>query len=97
MRLQALAGLERQKIEDELEEKLKLIKELEAILKDPHKVMEVIEKELLEMKEKYGDERRTKVFVSPVGEFKEEDLVPQEECIITLTQGGYIKRMNPKN
>lgn len=97
MRLATLAGLERQKIEDELEEKLKLIKELEAILKDPHKVLEVIEKELLYIKEKYGDERKTKVFVSPVGEFKEEDLVPQEECIITLTQGGYIKRMNPKN
>jgi DNA gyrase subunit A len=74
-----------------------LIKELEAILKDAKKVLEVIGKELLAIKEKYGDERKTKVFVSPVGEFKEEDLVPQEECIITLTQGGYIKRMNPKN
>ena len=97
MKLQTLAGLERQKIEDELKEKLKLIKELETILKDPKLVSEVIQKELLAIKEKYGDERRTKVFVSPVGEFKEEDLVPEEECIITLTQGGYIKRMNPKN
>ncbi|OGZ33964.1 MAG: DNA gyrase subunit A [Candidatus Portnoybacteria bacterium RBG_19FT_COMBO_36_7] len=97
MRLQALAGLERQKIEDELKEKLKLIKELEAILKDARKVLEVIGNELSAIKEKYGDERKTKVFVSPIGEFKEEDLVPQEECIITLTQGGYIKRINPKN
>ena len=97
MRLQTLAGLERQKIEDELREKIKLIKELEAILKDTRKVLEVIQKELAAIKEKYGDERKTKVFVSPVGEFKEEDLVPQEECIIMLTQGGYIKRMNPKN
>jgi len=97
MRLQALAGLERQKVEDELEEKRKLIRELEAILKDPKKVSEVIQRELVGIKEKYGDERRTKVFVSPVGEFKEEDLVPQEECIILLTQGGYVKRMNPKN
>jgi len=97
MRLQTLAGLERQKIEDELKEKQKLIRELEAILKDTRKVMEVIQKELLYLKEKYGDERKTKVFVAPVGEFKEEDLVPEEECIITLTQGGYVKRMNPKN
>lgn len=97
MRLQALAGLERQKIEDELKEKLILIKELEAILKDPGKILEVIKGELSGLKEKFGDERRTKVFVSALGEFKEEDLVPEGECIITLTQGGYIKRMDPKN
>jgi len=97
MRLQALAGLERQKIEDELKEKLKLIKELTAILKSPEKILEVIKKELLYVKEKYGDERRTKVFASPVGEFKEEDFVAEEECIITITRGGYIKRVNPKN
>ena len=97
MRLQTLAGLERQKIEDELKEKIKLIKELEAILKDPRKVLDVVQREFLAIKEKYGDERKTKVFISPVGEFKEEDLVPEEECMITLTQGGYVKRMNPKN
>jgi len=96
MRLQVLAGLERQKIEDELKEKQKLIKDLEAILKDPHRVLEVIKTEMAYIKEKYGDERKTKVFVSPVGEFKEEDFVPEEECIIALTRGGYIKRMNPK-
>lgn len=97
IKLQTLAGLERQKIDEELKEKQELIKELDAILRDPRKVLEVARKELLSVKEKYGDERRTKVFVSPVGEFKEEDLVPEEECIITLTQGGYIKRMNPKH
>ncbi len=97
MKLQTLAGLERQKIEDELKEKIKLIVELEALLKSPKKILEVIKKELAYLKEKFGDERRTKVFASPVGEFKEEDLVPEEECIITLTRGGYVKRMNPKN
>jgi len=57
----------------------------------------VIKTELAYLKAKFGDERRTKVFASPVGEFKEEDLIPEEDCIITLTEGGYIKRMNPKN
>ncbi|MBU1102167.1 DNA gyrase subunit A, partial [Patescibacteria group bacterium] len=97
MKLQTLAGLERQKIEDELKEKIKLIAELETLLKSPKKILEAIKKELAYLKEKFGDERRTKVFASSVGEFKEEDLVPEEECIITLTQGGYVKRMNPKN
>jgi len=97
MRLQTLAGLERKKIEDELKEKKHFIEEMENLLKSPKKILGVIKTELNYLKEKYGDERRTKVFVSPVGEFKEEDLIPEEECIITLTQGGYIKRMNPKN
>jgi len=96
MKLQALAGLERKKIDDELKEKRRLIEELEIILKSPKKILEVIKGELLALKEEYGDERRTKVYASPVGEFKEEDLIPEEECIIALTQGGYIKRMNPK-
>jgi len=97
MKLQALAGLERQKVENELKDKIKLIAELELLLKSSKKILETIKKELLYLKEEFGDERRTKVFASPVGEFKEEDLVPEEDCIITLTQGGYIKRMNPKN
>jgi DNA gyrase subunit A len=96
MPLSSLAKLERFKIEDELKEKKRVIKELEEILKSPKKVQKVIEGELLEVKNKYGDERRTKVFKSPVGEFSEEDLVPEEESIITLTEDGYIKRMNPK-
>ncbi|MDD2730622.1 MAG: DNA gyrase subunit A [Candidatus Portnoybacteria bacterium] len=97
MKLQALAGLERKKIEDELKEKRRLIAELEDLLKSPKKILGLIKQELEYLKEKYGDERRTKVIASPVGEFKEEDLIPEEECIITLTEGGYIKRMNPKN
>jgi len=97
MKLQTLAGLERKKIEDELKEKRRVIGELEELLKSPKKILGVIKSELAYLKEKYGDERRTKVFASPVGEFKEEDLIPEEECIITLTQGGYVKRMNPKN
>jgi DNA gyrase subunit A len=97
MKLQALAGLERKKIEDELKEKRRLIAELEDLLKSPKKILGLIKQELEYLKEKYGDDRRTKVIASPVGEFKEEDLIPEEECIITLTEGGYIKRMNPKN
>lgn len=97
MRLQTLAGLERKKIEDELKEKIKLIAELEALLGSPKKILGVVKKELVEIRSKYGDERKTKVFASAVGQFSEEDLVPNEECIIALTKGGYIKRMNPKN
>lgn len=95
MRLQTLAGLERKKIEDELDEKIKLIKELESILKSDKKVLDIVKKEILEIREKYGDERRTKVVKSAIGEFKEEDLVPAEEAIIILTQEGYIKRISP--
>ena len=97
MKLQTLAGLERKKIEDELKEKKILIASLEDLLKSPKKILGIIKDELNGLKQKYDDGRRTKVVVSPVGEFKEEDLIPEEECIITLTQGGYIKRMNPKN
>lgn len=96
MKLQSLAGLERKKIEDELEEKKKIIAYLEDLLSHPGKILKVIKDELKEIKEKYSDPRRTKVYASPVGQLKEEDLIPDEECIITLTFGGYIKRMNPK-
>lgn len=95
MRLQTLAGLERKKIEDELKEKLALIKELEAILKDVKKILAIVKDELLRVKEKFGDERRTKIVKSGVGEFKQEDLIPNEEAIITITEQGYIKRMDP--
>ncbi|KKT26168.1 MAG: gyrase subunit A protein [Parcubacteria group bacterium GW2011_GWA2_43_9b] len=97
MKLQTLAGLERQKIEDELKEKRRIIAELEELLKSPKKILGVIKDELAHLKAKYGDDRRTKVFAAPVGEFKEEDLIAEEDCIITLTDGGYVKRMNPKN
>lgn len=95
MRLQTLAGLERKKIEDELKELLALIKELTAILKSPEKLADIVKKEFLDLKEKYGDKRRTKVIKGKLGEITEVDLVPLEETIITLTTGGYIKRINP--
>ncbi len=95
MRLQTLAGLERKKIEDELKEILSKIKELTAVLKDPEKLKGIIKKELQELKEKYGDKRKTKVIKQKLGEITEIDLVPLEDTIVTLTTGGYIKRINP--
>lgn len=93
MRLHQLARLEREKIEDELKEKKRLIKKLETILKSSKKILKIIKDELQELKKKYGDERRTKVLVSPVGEFKPEELIPEENIAITLTRGGYIKSL----
>src|SRR3989338_5495684 len=95
MRLQTLAGLERKKIEDELKQILELIKELTAILKSPEKLKDIIKKEFKDIKEKFGDGRRTKVVKGKLGEITEIDLVPLEETIVTLTTGGYIKRINP--
>jgi len=95
-KLAALAKLERKKIEDELKEIQAKIKEYTEILKSPQRIKELVKKEIREVKENYGDERRTKVHVQKLGEIAEEDLIPQEETIITLTQGGYIKRINPK-
>lgn len=95
MRLAQLAKLERQKIEDELKEIRARIKELEALLASPKKIDGVIKKEFAEARQIFGDGRKTRVQVQGVGEIAEEDLVPQEETIITLTQGGYIKRINP--
>jgi DNA gyrase subunit A len=95
MRLQTLAGLERKKIEDELKAILETIKDLMAILKSPERLKSIIKKEFLELKEKFGDKRRTKVVKGKLGEITEVDLVPLEETIVTLTTGGYIKRINP--
>lgn len=95
MRLQALAGLERKKIEDELEEKYKLIAYLEDLLKHRKKILALVKSELVEVRERFGDERKTKVVKGAIGEFRQEDLIPNEEAIITLTEDGYIKRMNP--
>ena len=95
-KLSALARLEIKKIEDELKELLEKIKELDAILNSPAKIKTVIKKELRQVKETFGDERRTKLVISKLGEISEEDLIPKEEAIITLTQGGYIKRIDPK-
>ncbi len=95
MRLQNLANLERLKIEGELKEKNALIKELESILKSPAKITKVISDDLEAMGEKYGDERRTKVVKSAVGEMSTEDLIPNESTIVTITHDGYIKRLSP--
>ncbi len=95
MKLATLANLERKKIDDELAEKKKLIKELESILKSREKVLEIIHQELQNIKTKYGDERRTKVVAGSLGEFREEDLMPLEDAVIVLTDSGYVKRMNP--
>jgi DNA gyrase subunit A len=95
MKLQTLASLERKKIDDELKERKLFIKECEVILSSPKKILEVVEKELKEIKEKYGDVRRTQVITSGLTEFREEDLIAQEEAIITLSSSGYIKRVNP--
>ncbi|MBI2642607.1 MAG: DNA gyrase subunit A [Candidatus Wildermuthbacteria bacterium] len=96
MRLSQLAKLERNKIEEELKAIRSRIKELSAILASPKKIDEVVVKELQALKETYKDERRTKVVVGAVGEIAEVDLIPQEDTIVTLTQGGYIKRINPE-
>jgi DNA gyrase subunit A len=97
MRLQTLAGLERQKIENELKEKLALARALEVLLKDPAKIREVIKKEFLEIREKYSDERKTKVVKTSPREISEEDLIAEEEIVVVLTRGGYIKRIKPES
>ncbi|MFA5644306.1 MAG: DNA gyrase subunit A [Patescibacteria group bacterium] len=95
MRLQSLANLERIKIEDELKEKLKLIKELEAILASKTKIRNIIKTEIAELGEKFGDERRTQVVAHGVKNFNIEDLIPNEETMIMMTRDGYIKRLDP--
>jgi DNA gyrase subunit A len=95
MKLSTLAALERKKIDDELKEKKKLIAELKAILKSPKKITSLVDQELAELKKNFGEGRRTKLVASGLKEFKEEDLIPEEDVIITLTRGGYIKRMKP--
>lgn len=96
MRLQTLANLETKKIEDELKEKLKLIADLEAILKSKTKVLSIIKKELAELKSRASDDRRTKVVKSAVDKMTTEDLIPNEATVITMTHDGYIKRVNPE-
>lgn len=93
MRLQQLANLERQKIEDELAEKLKIVKALEALLASKKKILNLIKEEIGAVKEKYGDARRTKIVKHGVKEFSMEDLVANEPTIIMATRDGYIKRM----
>jgi len=95
MRLAQLANLEQLKIENELKEKEALIKELEAILKSQAKIKAIVKKELNELTEKFGDERRTKVIEHGVKDFSVEDLVPNEEAVVMMTRDGYIKRLPP--
>ncbi|MBI2623263.1 MAG: DNA gyrase subunit A [Candidatus Liptonbacteria bacterium] len=95
MKLQTLAALERQKIEAELKEKRTLIKELTLILKSPTRMLEVVKKELMELKAKYGEARRTHVVAHALKEMTDEDLVPEEEAIITFSASGYVKRLPP--
>lgn len=92
MQLRTLAGLERKKIEDELAELMKLITELESILADEKKILKIIRDELLEIKKQYADERRTKVIPSELDKMSDEDLVPDEQVVVTLTSANYIKR-----
>jgi len=94
LQLRRLAALERQKIEDEYQMVKETIAYLEDLLFHPAKILTVIKNELVVLKEKYKDERRTKVFKSKVGEFSEEDLIPNEPTVITLTNTGYIKRQS---
>jgi DNA gyrase subunit A len=93
MRLSALAALERQKIENELAEKRRIIAELTAILADTKKILAIVKKELAEIREKYGVERRTKIIATEIGSFQAEDLIPNESVIVTMTRGNYIKRV----
>lgn len=95
MRLQTLAGLERKKIEDEYEEKLKLIAELEAILKDEKKILKIVKSELKESREKYADERKTEIHPEALGQIGMKDTIPNEPMIVMLTKENYIKRMPP--
>ena len=95
MKLQKLAGLERKKIEDELKATQELIKNLKELLASPKKILTTIKNELKAIIEKYGDERRTKIMKSEAKLISEEDLVPDEESVLILTSGGYIKRTNP--
>ena len=93
MRLRRLTGLERDKIEEELNELLELIKELKSILESEEKVKSIIKEEMLEIKKKYGDERRTEIDMTAIEYIEDESLIPEDEIMVTLTNKGYIKRL----
>ena len=95
MKLQKLAGLERKNVELELKEKQELIKELEALLASPKKMLKVIGDELIDIKEKYSDIRRTRIIKGGVKAINEEDLIPEKESVLVFTKGGYVKRTDP--
>src|SRR5437868_7312590 len=96
MRLARLSALERARIEEELREVLKNIEYYRMLLADVREIRKLIKEDLRELKEKYGDERRTDIIETEAGEFKTEDLIPNEEVVVTLTEKGYIKRL-PSN
>lgn len=93
MRLQRLTGLEREKIEEEYQSLVQLIAELKAILADEEKVLEIIREELTEIKERYNDKRRTEIVFGGVEEIEDEDLIPRENIVVTVTNNGYVKRL----
>lgn len=95
MQLRRLSALEREKIEEEYKKVGELIDYLTDLLTHPEKILKVINDELVELKKTYGDERRTKIIQAPIGEISEEDLVAQEDSIITITKTGYVKRVAP--
>ncbi|MED4224927.1 DNA gyrase subunit A [Neobacillus cucumis] len=93
MRLQRLTGLEREKIEEEFQSLMKLIAELKAILADEEKILDIIREELLEIKERFNDKRRTEIVMGGIENIEDEDLIPRENIVISLTHNGYIKRL----
>ena len=95
MKLQKLAGLERKKIEDELKAVQTLIEDLKDILSKTKRILKIVKDELIEIKAKYGDERRTKIVKGGIKSFSEEDLIADEPSMLVLTAGGYVKRTNP--
>jgi len=95
MKLQKLAGLERKAVENELDEKQKFIKEMKELLASPKKMLKVVENELKEIREKYTDDRRTKIVKGGVKEINDEDLIPDTETMLVFTAGGYVKRTDP--
>ena len=97
LKLRRLTGLERDKIEAELAELMKEIEELKSILASEQKVLDIIKKEMLEIKDKYADERRTDIDMTAIDYIEDESLIPVEDIVITLTNKGYVKRMNSEN
>jgi len=96
MKLSKLAGLERKSVEDELKLKQDFIKEMQELLASPKKILKVIATEIKEIREKYSDERRTKIIKGGVKEISDEDLIPDQETVLVYTSGGYVKRTDPK-
>ncbi|HNW71784.1 MAG TPA: DNA gyrase subunit A [Candidatus Paceibacterota bacterium] len=95
IKLQKLAGLERKAVEDELAEKQKFIKEMKELLTSPKKMLKVVSDELKEIRDRYFDERRTKIIKGGVKEINDEDLIPDTETVLVFTAGGYVKRTDP--